>query len=173
MTFDLNKRVEQLLDDSDLSEPHEVADKVIAGLSRTERPVAFREAMTAYVRTVMGNHRRSLRHIEPYLETPGGGTKSGPTPNPPATRRPGVSRYHKAALAGVWRGRYRGVDRMKPLGEFSVADAEFARNDRLGRAATHRKEAERFGRLIEVMTARGVERAADLGDEGEAIFRDE
>lgn len=138
-------RIRALLNDTDLSEPADVAGKLLADMGREERADAFAEVAEMVVSVFMTRDRMH----------PGERPQAG---RPAQTRAQRVAGWWKVEL----RKRYRGAEGWLMLGEFSADDHTFAAGERRSRAAAILAVADWHERCAEAMRAAEADHFEDL-----------
>lgn len=142
----LRTMVLDLIESTDLSDPREIADAVLAGASDAERDAMLAAAVASEVRLILCGHRKS---------------PTGAAPKRPAARSAKV-RAIRDAWQMMLRGRYSVGGAWKPLAEFTVEDAQAVAAERRAQAAEAIVWAERFDALAKAIADAGAATAGDL-----------
>lgn len=146
-SFDLRAAVAYLLDTTDLTDPGEIAAKLLADMDLNQRAQAFEQVAEMAVSVYLTRDRMSSATAAP---APGG--------RPSRSKARMVADWWKTEL----RKRYRGAEGWLMLGEFSADDHVFAAAERHQRAAAISANAGWHERCAEAMRAAGVDRFDDL-----------
>lgn len=159
----IRERIFEILDTSALSEPTDIAEKVIGDLGPRELRAALAEVMPEYVRYVERNHRSSAPAAASPISDDSGASDEAEAHT---TRAPGSSRWRILA------GRYRGVEERKPLRDCTRDDVLAIVAQHRHQAATNTAAAERFGALHQLMVDRGAATVGELPEaEVEGVLR--
>lgn len=147
----------EILDTSALSDPREIAEKLIGDIPSRQLRAALAEVLPQYVRVLMTNDRRSDpgRHSQP-----GSQTRSAP----------GSERWR--AAAGVLASRFCPAGEWKPLRDCTRDDVLALVAERRDLAAKNAAVADQFERLHQLMSDRGVSTVGELAEaEVEGVLR--
>ena len=138
--------IRSVVESSTMSDPREIAEKVIESASQFEKREWLAEVLPGFVADVM-RADRNLALRESARRTP--------------------SRSAKVAQVRDWWGQFLAsrisVDGVwKPVGEMTVADVEVTIAERREQAARTLAQAERFAAILELMSKHGAATVADL-----------
>jgi hypothetical protein len=145
-TRSLRAVVTEILDDTELSDPRDIATEVLTRLTDAERDEILRAALVTEVRVTLHEHRKA-----PI------GDRPAATPRPSAKVR-----AIRDAWAQLLNGRYSVGGEWKRLAEFTPEDARAVAAERRRMAAESAAWADRFDALAAAITAAGVTTAGEL-----------
>lgn len=152
--FDLRTLVGEVLAETNLTEPADIAAEVARRTPKVHLRAAYETALTGYVRVINNAHRRENTILKPR----------------PASRSAKVSAIRDQWQAAL-RDRVHTGDGWKLLGECTYSDLMAAAKRRRELADRNLAMADRYEALAQQLLAAGVDRVADLPDgivEGEA-----
>lgn len=148
----VRERVLEILATSSLSDPRDIADKIIGDLTARERQAALAEVLPEYVRITL----HAGRGHHPTSDEPGStqGTRTQDV------AEPGSSRWRR--VSSVFTGRYKPLDTWKPLRECTRDDVLALVDDYRKRAAQNTRKADQFEALAKRMAKAKVATVGDL-----------
>lgn len=160
-TFDLRAAIRHLLDTTNLSDPREVAQKLLADMDTATRALAFEQVAETVVSVFITRDRNRSASAEDgaaddsLTDSPQGqGSRSA------KTRADRIRQWWRAEL----RKRYRGAEEWLMLGEFSPVDHEYAAQERRDRAAAITARADWHESCAKAMRDHDADRFDDLPD---------
>ena len=144
--------VQRLVTQSGLSNPREIADKMIAGASVEEREQWLTEALPKFVADVL---RTDRNHALAEATTSGAGNRRMPARSAKVAQvRDWWSRFleSRISVGGAW----------KPVGAMTADDLEVVIADRRAHAAATIAQADRLAAILSLMAEHGAATVADL-----------
>lgn len=150
MTDSVRERVRKVLVETELSDPHDIADALLAKLKGQAARDALAECLPQYVRIVLSGERRRDR-LDPAM---------GATTNQRSTA--GSSRSSKWAAARSLFRQPIYVGQWRQLGELTVEEVTWLVDDRDRQAKELMIARDRWSALRDLMTRRKADRVADL-----------
>lgn len=169
IAFDLRAAIRVVLDSTDLSDPSDVAQCLLAGMDTATRALAFEQVAEMVVSHHMTLDRHRRQPAEGKVDT-----EPSAHPGPPhiatvvqpqaarsvSSRADRIRQWWRAEL----RKRYRGAEEWLLLGEFSPVDHEYAAHERRDRAAAITAYADWHEMCAKAMRDHGADRFGDLPD---------
>lgn len=153
MTDSVRERVRELLDETELSDPHDIADALLAKLKGQAVRDALAECLPQYVRIVLARERWSDR-LDPasaVTETHTGTAGSSRSTKWAAAR----SLFRQPIFAGQWR----------QLGDLTVEEVTWLVDDRDRQAKELMLSRDRWSALRDLMARRKAKKVADLPED--------
>lgn len=152
----IRERLDELLAETTLSDPHAIAKRIVDELNSRELRPALNECLPAFVRNQLGRER--LRPLVPDDSIDGASSHF-------LTGSLGTSRSSKWANArSVFTWRVRGQGGYKLLGHCSLTDVEFAAESRRKKAKELEAWGDKFDALAALMRERKVESVGQLSE---------
>lgn len=146
-------RVRQLLDETELVDPHDIADQIMDSLHGPEVRSALAECLSQYVRIVLSDERYfdrlgSSKGVDANHEPTGGSSRSTKW----TTAR---SLLRRPYFVGEWR----------QFGDLTTADVAWLAEDRYQRAKNLTTSGDRFSAVHDLMVRTEVEYVRDLPED--------
>lgn len=147
----IREQVRELLDSTELSDPHAIADQLLVGLKGKARDAALAECLPQYVRIVVTQQRGTFERLDPASGNPGTQEDGA-----------GSSRSSKWEAAGrVFRMRVF-ADGWRQLGDCTAEHLTFLADDRYAKAKELTSAGDRWSALRDLLARRGATQVRDL-----------
>ncbi len=161
--MNVQDRVRQLLDNTDLSDPHAIAEKILGEMKGAKAREALAECLPHYVRLIIGKDRSSFAadRLDPAREATDAQSSSA-----------GSSRSARWEAAGrVFRRREFVNGRWDQLGNLTVDEVTWLAEDRYRKAKDLTSKGDEYAALRDRMVSRGAMRVRDMpeADVGEIL----